>query len=51
MAAMGGASLGGRLFTGWLIDRVFGPRVSFVLRVLLALGTFLLASPVPSARS
>jgi MFS family permease len=40
VSAMSGASLAGRLLTGWLVDRFFGAHVSFVL---LALGTFLLA--------
>ena len=31
LAAMGGASLVGRFVTGWLLDRFFAPRVSFVL--------------------
>jgi MFS family permease len=43
MSAMGGASLVGRLVTGWLVDRFFAARVSFVLLVLAALGTFVLA--------
>lgn len=44
VSAMGGAILAGRLFTGWLLDRFFAPRVAFVLFLLSALGTFLLAS-------
>jgi predicted MFS family arabinose efflux permease len=43
MSAMGGASLGGRLVTGWLLDRFFGPYVSFALLTIAALGTFLLS--------
>lgn len=43
MSAMGGAGLAGRLATGWLLDRVFAPYVSFVLVTIAALGTFLLA--------
>jgi MFS family permease len=43
VSAMGGASLVGRLLTGWLLDRFFAPRVAFVLLTLAALGTFLLA--------
>jgi predicted MFS family arabinose efflux permease len=43
LSAMGGASLLGRLVTGWLLDRFFAARVSFVLLVMAALGTFLLA--------
>ena len=40
---MGGASLVGRLVTGWLVDRFFAARVSFALLMLAALGTFVLA--------
>jgi len=40
---MGGASLVGRLLTGWLLDRFFAPRVSFALLALAAAGTFLLS--------
>jgi predicted MFS family arabinose efflux permease len=43
LSAMGGASLVGRLLTGWLIDRFHAPRVSFGLLAIAALGTFLLA--------
>lgn len=43
LSAMGGASLMGRLTTGWLLDRFFGPYVSFGLLVLAALGTFTLS--------
>ncbi len=43
LSAMGGASLGGRLLTGWLLDRFFGPYVSFALLTLAALGTYLLS--------
>jgi predicted MFS family arabinose efflux permease len=44
LSAMGGASLAGRLLSGWLLDRFFAARVSFVLLSLAALGTFLLSS-------
>jgi MFS family permease len=44
LSAMGGASLLGRLLTGWLLDRFFAARVSFALLAIAALGTFLLAS-------
>jgi MFS family permease len=44
MAAMGAASLAGRLVTGWLLDRFFAARVSFVLLVIAALGIFLLSN-------
>jgi MFS family permease len=43
ISAMGGASLIGRLLTGWFLDRYFAARVSFVLLSTAALGTFLLA--------
>jgi predicted MFS family arabinose efflux permease len=44
VSTMGGASLMGRLVTGWLVDRFFATRVSFVLLSMTALGTFLLAT-------
>jgi predicted MFS family arabinose efflux permease len=44
VSAMGGASLIGRLLTGWCLDRFFAPRVSFALLALAAGGTFLLAT-------
>ncbi len=43
LSAMGAASLIGRLATGWLLDRFFAARVSFVLLALAAAGTFVLA--------
>jgi MFS family permease len=43
LSAMGGASLVGRLVTGWLLDRFFAARVSFALLATAALGTFLLS--------
>jgi len=43
LSAMGGASLVGRLMTGWLLDRFFAARVSFGLLSAAALGTFLLS--------
>jgi len=43
LSAMGAASLGGRLATGWLLDRFFAARVSFALLALAALGTFVLS--------
>ena len=43
VSVMGGASLLGRLVTGWLIDRYFAAWVSFGLLALAAAGTFLLA--------
>ena len=43
LSAMGGASLVGRLMTGWMLDRFFAARVSFGLLSTAALGTFLLS--------
>ena len=43
LSAMGGASLVGRLATGWMLDRFFAGGVSFVLLTMAALGTFLLS--------
>jgi MFS family permease len=43
VSAMGAAILGGRLITGWLLDRYFAPRVAFGLLMAAALGTFLLS--------
>ena len=43
LSAMGGASLVGRLSTGWLLDRFFAARVSLALLAIAALGTFLLS--------
>lgn len=43
LSAMGGASLLGRLVTGWLLDRFFAARVSFVLLAMAALGVFVLS--------
>jgi MFS family permease len=43
VSTMGAASLLGRLATGWLLDRLFAPRVAFTLLALAALGVFLLA--------
>lgn len=44
VSVLGGASLAGRLLTGRLLDRYFGPRVSFVLLSGAAAGIFLLSS-------
>lgn len=49
VSAMGAASLAGRLITGWLLDRLFAARVSFVMLSLAALGTLLLASAESTA--
>jgi predicted MFS family arabinose efflux permease len=43
ISALGGASLFGRLLTGWLLDNFFAARVSFGLLASAALGTFLLS--------
>ena len=42
-AMLGGSSVLGRIFTGWLLDRFFGPRVAFAINALTALGIFVLA--------
>jgi MFS family permease len=42
-AMLGGASLIGRIVTGWLLDRLFGPYVSLAINLLTAAGIFLLA--------
>jgi MFS family permease len=44
LSALGGASLAGRLLTGWLLDRFDARRVACVLAAVAALGTFLLAN-------
>lgn len=43
ISAMGAAGLFGRLVTGWLLDRFFAARVSFVLLAVAALGMFVLS--------
>jgi predicted MFS family arabinose efflux permease len=43
VSAMGGASLAGRLLTGWLLDHYRAARVAFTLVALAALGTFVLS--------
>jgi MFS family permease len=43
VSALGGASLAGRLLTGWLLDRFAALRVSFVMLAIAAMGTLLLA--------
>jgi MFS family permease len=40
---LGGASLLGRVLTGWLLDRLFAPYVAFAINAITALGIFLLA--------
>ncbi len=44
VSSLGGATLAGRLFTGWLLDRCFAPRVAFCILVAAAFGTFLLST-------
>lgn len=43
VSALGGATLTGRLVTGWLLDRLFAPYVGMALLVTAAAGTYLLA--------
>ncbi len=43
-SALGGATLGGRLFTGWLLDRHFAPRIAFCVLSVAAVGTLILSS-------
>ena len=43
LSVMGGASVAGRLVTGWLLDRFAATRVSFVLLATAACGVLLLA--------
>jgi MFS family permease len=43
MSMLGGATLAGRLVTGWLLDRYFAPRVAIYLLGVAALGTYILA--------
>jgi MFS family permease len=40
---LGGSSLLGRIFVGWLLDRFFGPYVAFAINGVTALGILLLA--------
>ncbi len=44
LSVLGAASLAGRLLTGLLLDRFFGPRVSFVLLLGVAAGIQLLST-------
>ena len=44
LSAIGAASLVGRLFTGWLLDRVAPARVSVLMLTIGAAGAFLLAA-------
>jgi MFS family permease len=41
-AILGGSSLLGRIFVGWLLDRFFGPYVAFAINGITALGIFIL---------
>jgi predicted MFS family arabinose efflux permease len=43
VSSLGGATLAGRILTGWLLDRYFAPRVSFCLLTAAAVGTFLVS--------
>lgn len=43
VSALGAATLVGRLFTGWLLDRCFAPRVAFCILCIAALGTLILS--------
>jgi predicted MFS family arabinose efflux permease len=43
-SALGAATLVSRLFTGWLLDRYFAPRVGLVLLVIAAFGTWILST-------
>lgn len=47
VSTLGGASLLGRLLTGYLLDRFFGPRISLLLLSISGCGVLLLAT-VPS---
>jgi MFS family permease len=44
MSVLGGATLAGRLVTGWLLDRYFAPRVAVCLLGIAAVGTYILAA-------
>lgn len=43
-AILGGANLAGRLATGWLLDRMFGPRLSLWLLVAMGAGFLILSA-------
>jgi MFS family permease len=49
VSLLGGATLAGRIVTGWLLDRYFAPRVAFALMVIAAIGTFALATAKSSS--
>jgi predicted MFS family arabinose efflux permease len=42
-SAMGGSALIGRVVTGWLLDRIFAPRVAMLLLLIAAFGALLLS--------
>jgi MFS family permease len=44
VAVVGGTSVLGRLITGWILDRHFGPRVNMVLLFMTAAGLLLLSN-------
>jgi MFS family permease len=43
ISVLGGATLLGRILTGWLLDRFFAPRVAFCLLAVSAAGVFVLS--------
>lgn len=49
VSLVGAASFAGRLITGYLLDRFFGPRVALVLMIATGLGILLLAGAASSA--
>jgi MFS family permease len=51
LSSLGIAGLSGRLVTGYLLDRFFGPRVAFVLLCICSIGILLLtrATTLPAA--
>lgn len=42
-SVLGGTSILGRIFTGWLLDRFFGAHVALAINLITAIGIFLLA--------
>ena len=42
-AVLGAASLAGRLLTGWMLDRFYGPRIAMALLALMTCGVVLLS--------
>jgi cyanate permease len=49
VSVIGAASFLGRLLTGYLLDRIFGPRVALAMMSATALGIFLLAGAASSS--